>query len=308
MRGFESEAHEEEIWECIKQGTVPLKFAFAGDAAKTHDELGKSEEYHENISSIQVEKDLLQALGPNHGDISHICEMGPGNAYHSITLLDVLSDLGHLPDNYLALDFSRDLLDIAMERIKNQHPTLTIDSSTWDFEKQPTDTIQTWRSNDPVLGLFVGSTLSNMASPVAVFEHFRESLRTGDFLLVEVALWNDPPTDEVLDGYRTEVFRNAALEPLFMAGIDEKSGHFELSLSRDERVIYGEFVFDEQAMLSYNGESCQFDPGSAITCFRSKRFLDEEVQSFFDAAGWNVVNSSVSTENTYGAYLCKIEE
>lgn len=307
MRGFESIAHEREIWECIKRKTVPLKFAFAGDAAETHDELAKSKKYHENITSLQVEKDILQGMGSNLQKYNQVCEIGPGNAHHTITLLNFLSDLGYLPDDYLALDFSRNLLDIGMGRIKEQFPSLTTDSETWDFEKQPTDAIRRWRSDDPVLSLFIGSTLSNMASPVNVFKNIRDSHTDGDLLLLEVALWNDSPTDEILDGYRTDVFRNAALEPLLMAGIDEDCGCFELTLDRNERSVYGEFVFHEEFELSYDGESLRFEPGSSITCFRSKRFIDNEVRSILKEANWRVTNSLISSQNTYGAYLCKID-
>lgn len=307
MRGFESKAHEQEIWECIKRGTVPLKFAFAGDAAETHDELGKSEEYHENITSIKVEKDILQGIGSDLQGYDQICEMGPGNGYHTITLLDIFENVGHLPDDYLALDFSNDLLEIAIRRIEDQYPTLVTGSEAWDFEKRPTNAIQEWRSEDSILALFVGSTLSNMASPVTVFNNFRESLTDNDLLLIEVALWNDPSTNELLDGYRTDVFRNAALEPLLMAGIDEDSGRFELFLDRDERTVYGEFVFDKEFKLSYEGESLQFNPGSKIICFQSKRFLDAEVRSLLSDSGWCIVDSSISSNNTYGAYLCQID-
>lgn len=303
MKGFESKEHEIEFWNSLKRLSLPLKFAYTGDAAYTHNKLAHLDTYHQIAGMTKIEVEPLIQYYANNNPISQLCDVGSGNGIHSGAFLDALSDKGYPIVRYLAIDFSKTLLEIGLKYLKDKFPKLQIDSATWDFERGPTKTTSRWRKNGKVLITLTGQTLGNPEDPLQVLKnHFLSSL-PGDIFLLGVALFYNAEPNHFLDDYRNDIFKAAALEPLRMAGVEVNCGEFKLSFSKKDKTIKGEFIFSEPITLQYNDEKVSFRKGDSVHCFTSRRFEVNVIESLLKKSGWKIVETVYDDEKTHVVYL-----
>jgi len=84
------------------------------------------------------------------------------------------------------------------------------------------------------------------------------------------------------------VFRQAAVEPLHMVGVDsERAGHLVLEFDNRTRTVLGHFVFDSETTVRRGRDAITFRPGDRVACFRSLRFQPKEVRELVREAGWH---------------------
>jgi len=300
MQGFESEEHERSIWQALKAQAVPLKFAYAGSAAHTHNRLASRSSYQSVATAIDAEiRATLKLLDPNVTGLS-ICEVGPGNGTHTVAFLRTLYQAGTSVLNYLGLDFSRELLSILERQLAQDEPRLPVHVDTWDFEAEPTTAIDSWRSSSkPVLILMIGHTIGNPYSPLACLKNIFLSSRPGDGLVLSAMLRGTQPVADLVKPYLDSVFIAAALEPLRMGGLNISEGSFHVRWEESTSAIIGEFVLSNDQRISYREETIVFSAGSIIRCFLSRRFQQNDIATLLSDAGWLIKDNCLSHDESH---------
>lgn len=295
---FESAEHEREFAACLARREIPLKFAYAGSAAQTHDELARSAGYQEVVLAVAQEVAVLDGIFLPGPPIA-LCDVGPGNGVHSTAFLSQLKLRGHLVSSYLALDFSHDLLEICLALIQARLPDLSRSSGTWDFESGPTPELARWRGTaEPVLVSLLGHTIGNPQDPGSVLRHIRESCAAGDHLLISAALFPKHQTSsEILKPYLTPVFRAAALEPFFAAGVPRENLAFDVQMDGQD-VIAEAIVLEDTVAIGV-----PLHRGERIHCFRSQRFTNDELKGLLEGAGWEVLRSTTDADASHAALI-----
>ncbi len=284
---FERADHHDAVVRGLQSGVLPLKFAYAGSAAFTHDLLARGEGYQSvtGLGALACQA-LSELREPGSGPV-RLAEVGPGNGRHTAEVFRLLREAGFPRVRYLALDFSETLLDVASQRLREDLLVAGFDKRFWDVEEGPTDRIKGWRAGDaaPLSVLFLGNTLGNLEDPVTALEHLRHSVRAGDRLVLGVTLRDqaDDP-DTVRAPYLTEVFEAAALEPLLALGVERRL--LDLSIVYDAA---GDQVVGEVRLLGPvpAGER-ELPAGHTVRCFRSRRFDLGDVHRIVSAAGWKL--------------------
>ncbi|GAA2008681.1 L-histidine N(alpha)-methyltransferase [Catenulispora subtropica] len=279
---FESPAHREQLAECLGKGFVPLKLAYTGSAAFTHDRLARSTGYQQVIGQVRDEVEVWRSALGDTPDPLRLVEIGPGNGVHSEGFLRGLTD-GRPSGRYLAADFSRTLLGIALARIdEGCGPDLAVTGEVWDIEAGPTPAIERWREgDDPVSLCLLGNTLGNVEEPIGALENIAASARVGDMLLMSVTLAPPRRDDQsLLAPYETEVFRAAVLEIFAMAGIPLDA--VRLAVDVVDNTVFGRIDVTRRVVF----EDTELGPGDRIRCFVSRRFAVGEVQALLAASGW----------------------
>lgn len=304
MTGFESTEHQREFWQCLQRRRVPLKFAYAGAAATTHNRLAEQDTYHDVVASVVTEVETIQSHLRNARQL-RISEAGPGNGIHTVAFLGELMRAECIPTKYLGLDFSRTLLEIASDRLKLAFPALEVETQKWDFEAAPTFAINEWCCGEPVLALLIGHTLGNPENPEAVLRNFHDSLDSKDLFLLSVALWNDPDIATLLAPYETEIFRDAAMKPLLMAGIEESAVTFVVRFDSSIQSVVGECVVTRPLRISNREEDLVLRPDDRITCFLSRRFSDTDLKSLIHTCGWSIVEAGYSATRSHAAFVLR---
>jgi L-histidine Nalpha-methyltransferase len=290
---FESSFHRESVIRCIGDGILPLKFAYTGSAAHTHDRLARSEGYQSVIGLVSHEVDVLLADGFPVEALTRVVEIGPGNGMHTVAFLRLLGSRSYRCSAYLGLDFSATLLGMVRSNIREAFGTsVSVSTDIWDIEAGPSDRVEQWRSareaTAPLLVCLLGHTLGNLESGIQALVHIFDSLRPGDVLLAGLTLRN-PTVDEwtVLAPYRTEVFHDAALEPLRAAGVDPEDIDFTV------RFTDGAVVGEATILRTVRAGNAMFPAGHALRCFISRRFVMEDLSPLFQGANWTIRTTSL---------------
>jgi L-histidine N-alpha-methyltransferase len=279
----EDRANRRVLVDSISSGRVPLKFAYAGSAAFTHDTYASTANYAEMMTSAALETDALLATGRCGPGLRQLAEVGPGNGEHSTELLKCLRDRGIGIQRYLGLDFSATLLQISCARLLERGPgDLAVDTGVWDVESRPTGVVERWRTGaGPVLACLVGNTLGNFEDPAGALRNLARVLRPDDLLLASVLL--APGRDSIgpsMRAYRTAEFRRAALEPMIVAGMNPNE--LEFTVDYCDGAFIGEVTLLSRSRL----DDKDLPAGYRFRCFMSRRFERDQVVEIFRQAGW----------------------
>jgi L-histidine N-alpha-methyltransferase len=297
---FESEAHRAEVIAGIAAGIVPLKYAYAGSAAMTHDQLARTDGYRGVVGSAALEADALGCLMPYPALPRELVEIGPGNGQRTVALLSHLRDRGAVLDRYLALDFSGTLLDMCRHQLATaMDRQFAVHTGVWDVESGPSTLIDDWRADGrPVVVGLLGQTLGNVESAIDTLVHLYSSMAPGDVLIVTLALVGEQPAEEILAPYRTTLFRDAVLEPLLATGIAPQDVEFQVSLS--DATVIGEVVFRAHTTIGPHVIAA----GHKVRCFRSQRFEAAHLPAMFDQKRWSLRRIVFDDENVHAVVIC----
>ncbi|MFG1777554.1 L-histidine N(alpha)-methyltransferase [Micromonospora sp. NPDC049048] len=285
MSHFESDRHRRAALAAIRVGRIPLKYAYAGSAAYTHDAYARSGGYLSMLASARYEAEALIATRGPGVDRLAVAEIGPGNGGRSSAFLGRLTSLGHPCRRYLALDFSATLLAIACARLARfAGAGMSVDSHVWDIEAGASGGVERWRpERDAVIVCLLGHTLGNVERPTATLANIRASLRRGDVLVLSVVVARPgEAADEVLAPYRSRQFRDAALEPLLAAGLSDADLDFVVRWH--DATVTGEAVLRRPAAL----DGACLPAGHRVRCFQSRRFHHLDVIAAVRDAGWHI--------------------
>jgi len=280
----------------IEAGHVPLKFAYAGSAAYTHDQYANTIAYTDMMASAAEESGTLVSSGLCRSPVHSVAEVGPGNGLHSVALLRHLAALGVPVNRYLGMDFSATLLNITCTRLRQCFGTeLVVDAKIWDIEDQSSMCVEHWRiGTDALLVCLLGHTLGNTEDPAQALTNLRTSLRDDDILLASVLLRRAvPPAEQDFAAYRTAEFRQAALEPLLAAGLDPRDLEFTVRYEND--AFIGEALLLRDARLQH----ANLSSGFRVRCFLSRRFDAPSVLRMFEQTGWSVRTAALDVPSDH---------
>ncbi|MET8042746.1 L-histidine N(alpha)-methyltransferase [Micromonospora sp. NPDC005215] len=289
---FECERHRRAALAAIHAGQLPLKFAYAGSAAHTHDAYARTDDYLSMLASARHEAEALLAAQTLTAGALAVAEIGPGNGKRSSAFLNRLTTLGHPCRRYLALDFSATLLAIACHRLAHfAGGQMSVDSHVWDIESGASQGVERWRPGpEPVVACLLGHTLGNLECPTAALANIRASLRPRDVLVLSVVVGRpDEPAETVLAPYRCPEFRDAALEPLLAAGLPEVDLDFVLRWG--DGAVTGEAVLRRPGVL----DGTLLPAGHRIRCFQSRRFSYPDVIAAVRDAGWRIRHAALAS-------------
>jgi L-histidine N-alpha-methyltransferase len=288
--------HRRHVVRSIADGRVPLKFAYVGSAAVTHDGYAGTADYREMMNSALRESQVLAASRRCGPALTQVVDIGPGNGQHTAALLEHLADRRVRVRRYLGVDFSAPLLRISSDRVRGHFPhSLAVQTRLWDVEDRPTGEVERWRCGaGPVLGCLVGHTLGNVEDPFAALRHLALAMRPHDLLLASVLLRPVPVVARrSMKAYRTDAFRRAALEPLLAAGIHENEMTFTVDY-RDGAFV-GEVTMASAARLP----GLTVPRGYRFRCFMSRRFDSGEIARTFARAGWPIASAAIDQDSNH---------
>jgi SAM-dependent methyltransferase len=283
---------------------LPLKFAYTGPAAQAHLRLAELDSYKEITFAAGFEaglaKDLMREI-----DLD-IVDIGPGDGQHSVCFLQELQRKGQTVSKYLGLDFSNELMKIAGQRMKTTIKNTRASFRYWDVEVGMTEAIHTWRgdASTPLLVTLFGQTLGNFDNSLQVLQNIRRSVKLGDQLMLSVALQiPGNSTADYLRPYQNSIFMEAIAEPLRMCGLSLARGR--LFLAYEDDAIIGKFVLRYDQTVEHQQIMVILPKDTVIRCFRSRRFLYEDIEPMLHKAGWKLAGQGKHNKGAIGAYFAR---
>jgi Histidine-specific methyltransferase, SAM-dependent len=303
--GFESEDQLRAFIRALSNSAIPGKFAYVGEAAATYNAHALTQEYGQVTRSLVDESSLLvRVWGHELGSIRTLADVGPGNGLHSADLLQRLSATTNWsPSNYLAVDYSLHMAEIAKQNIKRLFPKMQINSIPFDIES----TFRHASSHPPdaseSIYFLLGNTIGNVESMSRAIEGIRSLAGKGARLLIGCALFDEYRSAEsYLKPYRMKTYVDCVLSPLMMIGAPRRLLASAAELSSDTRIISTLVIFREDFVTDVLCERVAVKAASTIRCALSRRFLPGEVPNLLKR--WNVSTLGIveDLENGHGTY------
>jgi L-histidine N-alpha-methyltransferase len=301
----EDALHRPTLLSSIAGGRVPLKFAYVGRAAHSHDRYARTEDYAGMMASADRESEVLLESKCCDPAVTDLAEIGPGNGERSAALLSALRARGLPIRRYLGVDFSSTLLGISRRTIGDCFPDdLAIDTALWDAESSPAPVIENWRpANKAVLVCLVGGTLGNFENPLQAMRNIARMVRPGDLLLTSVLLRSQPDSiNSSMSAYRTDEFRRAALEPMLTVGMSLND--LDLTIIYRDGSFVGEVTLTKDVRLG----GLRLPRGHSFRCFVSRRFASGEVVGLLEQAGWSIYPAAVKSDSGHMTVVASRDE
>lgn len=279
--------------EALEKRSVPLKFAYAGSAKHTHMRLASSSGYITSNWMIESELKLLTQL--SHGEQWSILEFGPGDGVHSAAILQELRRTYQIVA-YTGIDFSRSLFAQARPIIEKALGTAPIDFQCVDVEL-PFSVVPRASSEVKDMFLAIGSLLGNVDDPAQASKNIYNCLQPGTVGLFSVSAYVESKSAfEYIVPYETEVFKDAALEPLLSAGFPEDSIKLALSWDASLRAVIGTAVTTYPVSIQLAGKQLSFLSDEKINVFISRRFTKDELSATLIHSGFEICDIRFSND------------
>jgi L-histidine Nalpha-methyltransferase len=303
--GYESREQLLAIMDSLAAGTVPSKFAYVGQAADTHNAYASTDEYgHVTKDIIQEARLLLEVWGNDIDGITTLIDFGPGNGLHTVALLRHLSSAANWsPRQYLGVDFSRTLAEMAKRNIVRSMDNVTVRSVTRDLEDISTIVKPMSQDSSRAIHLLLGNTIGNVESPFATLLRIRGLAGDGGRLMIGCSLFDGSRTAEsYVEPYHVPAYRMGVLRPLTMLRIPIESIKLIVTFDGDTKTVFTSVQLWQDVSLDLLGRRLVIREGTTLRCFISRRFCPGELPGLLREAGFDVLGAAESLTEGVGTY------
>ncbi len=295
---------------CLRSNRLPLKFAYIGKTAHTHDQLVRSREYKLSDNEgrlIQNKLSINQISEQTDPNGINLIDIGPGNGIKASLIISLLLQK-NIAVNYVALDYSDELLKIAQKNLTESFPTIEIQTAQIDFEQQHFQSelanIHLY-SNFGNIFIFLGTTLGNPFNRMKALENIRNSMNNGDRLLIGVELYDENKISEVLSHYCNAPFYDAVFNPLTFTGLNPGDGKLEVVFNKETRNVEVHFIINNKISVIYKNEVIiEFENNDDLLIFISHRFTKSELLSDLSNLNLSVSSVLLDDESNYALFIC----
>lgn len=309
-----SHSQKSELITAIKgRGEIPLKFVYIGKAGTSRwDKIAKTRS-SENVRGINsVEGNLLNAKVNDflnsfkNLDKLNIIDIGPGNGYTVMPLLQPLKKLG-INFRYVPVDISGEMLNLAIENVKAEFPDIEIKPVLLDFElgNFAEETYKLREGGFKNLMLFLGSTLGNQSDRSRVLTNFRDSMTSNDFLIIGVELVNLHKIDKILKHYEGKDVADFVFTVAEELGIKQSDGKFEVVFSNEAHQVEIYFHFGKNININFEGDEISFEKDDKLLLARSHKFTEWIFAKVLSEAGFRLELMTTSSEKGYSLVMCQ---
>lgn len=302
---FESEDQLRAFIRALSSSAIPGKFAYVGEAAATYNAHALTKEYGQVTRNVADESSLvLEVWGQELNSIGTLADVGSGNGLHSADLLQHLATAASwLPGRYLAIDYSSQMAELAMQNMKRLDREIQVDSILFDIESTFTQASSRLPDALETIYFLLGNTIGNVESMARAIAGIRSLAGSGARLLIGCALFDEYRTAEsYLVPYRMETYINCVVRPLVMIGVPRRSMAFTAEFNPGTRTISSLVRFNEDFQANVLGENITVKAGSTIRCALSRRFLPGEIPDLLKRWDVSVLGMAENLPDGHGTY------
>ena len=294
------------------RGEIPVKFDYVGEIGAKRWSAIAQKRSEDNHGINKAEADLLNAkagafISPfNNIKKLNIIVIGAGDGSSALPLLNFLKET-NIEFCYVPVDISQELLDLAVNNIKNIFPEVVSKPVKLDFElgNFADITYQLKADGSQNLMLLLGSTLGNQSDRQRILTNFRDSMTSEDFLIIGVELVNLNKIDKIMQQYCVKEVEDLVLTVAEYLGIQRSDGKYEVRFNNENSQIEGYFHFLKDKSLEFSKEKIVFEKDDKILLFRSLKFTEWIFAKTLAEAGHRIEILTTSSEKGYSLVMCQ---
>jgi Histidine-specific methyltransferase, SAM-dependent len=302
--GFESEDQLRAFIKAFSDASIPGKFAYVGEAAKIYNTHALTREYSQVTRSVADESSLLlDACDQDLDSIKTLVDIGPGNGLHSVAVLRrLLSTANWLPSEYLAIDYSFHMAQLAKLNMERLAPKVRTNSVLYDIESASMQESRLSNAFESIYFL-LGNTIGNVESISRALQGIRNLAGRGARLLIGCALFDEcRSVESYLTPYLMNTYRDCVLYPLMMIGVPRHVIAFSVEFDSSTRTILTLARFKQKFSTTVLDESVTVKAGSTVRCALSRRFLPGEIPDLLTRLNSSVLRVTEDLPNGHGTY------
>lgn len=235
---------------------------------------------------------------------AHIIELGSGTATKTRCILKAATR-HHQTIHYAPIDISAAALENCSRSLENL-PSLTIEPVTATYRDGIDIALANRQPKEPVLLLFLGSTIGNFnrTEAASFLSHLSRRMQPGDYLLLGADLVKS--RTRLIDAYDDPIGVTAAFNLNLLARINrELDGNFDISLFAHEARYNERYSRIEMHLRSRIAQQVRIDAldmtvgfkaGETIWTESSHKFRAEDISCLGQRSGWTCVRQWVDGE------------
>ncbi len=291
---------------------IPLKFNYVGKiGASNWDRIAKRRGVDPHgINS--VEATLLNAKTGSflssfkNLEKLNIIDIGPGNAFPVIPLLDRLKEM-KVKFRYVPVDISQAMLDLATNSVKKIFPEVAVKQVLLDFElgNFPEITYKLRKGGYKNFMLFLGSTLGNQSYRTRVLTNFRDSMTSDDYIAIGVELANLYKIDKLMRQYDVPEVKDLVFTVARYIGLKPSDGDFDIKFNYELHQIDFGFRFSKDRKIKIANEEVIFESGDRLLLFISHKFTEWLFAKVLSEVGFRIELLTTSAEKGYSLAMCQ---
>ena len=274
--------------------SLPSRWLYDDAGSELFERITRLPEYYPTRTETAILRasaaEIAAFLGP---DVALI-EYGAGAAVKTRILLDALS----APLAYLPVDIAGDFLDVAVERLREHYPTLTMQPVVADFTHPFRLPELALPSDRPArrVAFFPGSTIGNLgaAEARALLARMRDHVGPAGRAVIGLDLIKDKAT--LLRAYDDGAGLTAAFNRNLLVRINRELGGnlpldafgHEARWNEAEHAIEMHLVCRRAVTASVGRESFQFAVGESIHTETSRKYDLAGLDPLLNGAGWQL--------------------
>jgi len=288
------------------RGEIPVKFMYLGEGAQRWDAVNRDADHSDGITGSEMNlimahiKSFLQVFSGVEG--INLVDLGCGNGLPAI---DILKEVWaqKLRVNYVAVDLSQEMLDLAKRNITEALPDVAVTQLLLDFESdslasQLLDIKQ--RSKQPNLLINLGNTLGNYVNVSSVLTNFLQSMTLEDYLIVGNGLINDQNPQKILAAYDNVIsVKNLVTAPARYLGIFTDQDDYRVLWNPNERRVELRIKLNEGRKLTLAEQSIAMEKGDEILVAQSRKYTEASLTKLLSGVGFRTELLTTNHNRSY---------
>lgn len=304
---------------------IPRQYGYFGKGATSWDEYVNKQMSVDIPSLIRRSIELLSA---NYSYIDkrvakfkqvNIVDIGVGNGRPVKELISHLIEEGKSV-KYLGLDFSDDMLDIALGNLREwfgeqiAYDRHQLDVAHERFGSLLRNSYVGVERSSVNLFLFLGATPTNLRVPCDAFRTICDSMDSGDILIYtdgirqSVPEWFEhsyerkPRKPELLDRHKYILSLLNIDESLYTPDIG-----FDASTNQNYSRARLKYSLNLNFEMAEGSRLISFEKGESLTVWRAWQFMANEVIDLLESAGFYVLHTSQSEDHNYILTIAEVK-
>jgi uncharacterized SAM-dependent methyltransferase/transposase-like protein len=217
---------------------IPLKYAYLNFGAEIWDKFYKSTSqsspYSTHSSDVFLLDKLYELISEHFqaGQKLNMIDLGCGNGFPVIPLLQKLNE-ADLVNSYIAIDISKEVLEITKANILQFFPSLNVEMVQLDFETHSIQEVlyaaklgQSRQESIPNLVLMLGSTLPNIDPQIQPLLNIQAGLTAEDYLITSNAI-NNPATYSSFPAFENQHANELVIHLANLIGLNRSNTEIE---------------------------------------------------------------------------------
>lgn len=300
---------------------IPLKYSYKGRGAKIWNSFYSKyiipKWYRTSSVEIDLLKDNFESITCNLKNCNkfNIIDVGSGNSYPVKNFIRQLNNLNKI-DKYIALDISKELLDLSRLNFRKWFPQIEYRSDSIDIENHCLLQILSKNQANPKtedtakIILHLGVTMGNHQNRIAVLKNFRDSMSKNDVLVFTNEIGSNSNWDGRVRGgfqYHAEQIY-AWIKSKFGIRAEDCELVRKYDEKRDSLVANIKFCKNYAIKFKFNeiDKTIKISQGEEITIWRHHKHEIPEILQEIEQAGLKLIHYSTNKYLSHIMVICEI--